>query len=72
VHKVILFSIFDKEGLIGNIEEKKEPKGYWEIVNVTNRYLGKKVVNKDLESLDRARTWEMINKVEGEKKVSSK
>jgi hypothetical protein len=54
------------------MEEEKEPKGYWEILNVINRYLWKKVVDKDLKSLDRARTWEMINKVEGRKKVDSK
>jgi hypothetical protein len=34
--------------------------------------LWKEALDKELDSLDRARTWDMVNKVEGGKEVGSK
>jgi hypothetical protein len=59
-------------GHILDIVEEEEPKGYWETVNGPNWHLWKEVVNKELESLDRARTWEVVDKVVGGKEVGSK
>jgi hypothetical protein len=47
--------------------EEEETKGYWEAVNWLNRLLWKEAVDKKLGSLDRAGTWDMIDKVEGGK-----
>jgi hypothetical protein len=52
--------------------EVEEPKGYWEVVNGPKGQLGKEAVDKELDSLDRARTWDVVDKVEGEKEVGSK
>jgi predicted mannosyl-3-phosphoglycerate phosphatase (HAD superfamily) len=52
--------------------EEEEPKGYWEANNEPNGQLWTEVVDKELDSLDRARTWDVMDKVEGGKEVGSK
>jgi hypothetical protein len=52
--------------------DKEELKGYWKAVNEPNGQLWNEAVDKELDSLDRARTWDMVDKVEGGKKVGSK
>jgi hypothetical protein len=54
------------------MEEEKEPKGYWEVVNGPNGQVWKEAVDRELDSIDRAGTWNVVDKVEGEKEVGSK
>jgi hypothetical protein len=65
-------SRLDQAGFIVDMVEKEEPKGYWEAVNGLNRQLWKEAVDKELDSLDRAGTWNVVDKVEEEKEVGSK
>jgi hypothetical protein len=71
-HNITLVSRLDEAGFVVDIVEEEEPKSYREVVNGPNRYSWKEAVNKKLDSLDRARTWDMVNKIEGEKEVGSK
>jgi hypothetical protein len=70
--EITLFSRLDKTRFVVDMVEEEEPKGYWEAVNGPNEQLWKEAVDKELDSLDRARTWDMMDKVEGGKEVGSK
>jgi hypothetical protein len=52
--------------------EEKELNGYWKAVNESNRQLSKEAVDKKLHSLDRAGTWNIVDKVERGMEVGSK
>jgi hypothetical protein len=52
--------------------EEDEQKGYWDAVNGPNGQLWKQAVNQELDNLDKARTWDVLDKVEGGKEVGSK
>jgi hypothetical protein len=51
--------------------EKEDPKGYQKEVNGPNGNLWKEVVDKGFNSLNRARTWDVVDKIERGKEVSS-
>jgi hypothetical protein len=51
---------------------EEELKSYWEVVNGLNAQVWKEVVDRELDSLNRDGTWDVVDKVEGGKKVSSK
>jgi hypothetical protein len=59
-------------GFVVDMVEEEEPKGYWEVVNGQNRQLWQEAVDKELDSLDRAGTWNVVDKVEEGKEVGSK
>jgi hypothetical protein len=50
------FSRSDEAGFVVNMWEQEEAKSYWEAVNGLNGQLWKEVVDKELDSSDRART----------------
>jgi hypothetical protein len=52
----ILFSKLDEAEYVIDMVEEEEPKGYWELVNGLTGQLWKEAVDKELDSLDRART----------------
>jgi hypothetical protein len=52
--------------------EKEKPKGYWDVVEGLNGQLWKEAVDKELDSLDSAETWDVVHKVEGGNEVGSK
>jgi hypothetical protein len=52
--------------------EEEEAKGYWEAVTRPKGQLWKEVMDKDLDSFDRAGSWDVGDKVEVGKKVGSK
>jgi hypothetical protein len=52
--------------------EEEEPKSYLEAFNKPNGHLQNQVMDKELERLDRAGTWKVVDKVIGGKKVSCK
>jgi hypothetical protein len=70
--EITLFSRLDEAGFVVDMVEEEEPKGYWEAVNGPNRQLWKEAVDKELDSLDRAGTWDVVDKVEGGTQVGSK
>jgi hypothetical protein len=70
--EITLFSRLDEVGFFVDMVEEEEPKGYWEAVNGPNGKWWKEAVDKELDSLDRARTWDVVDKVEGGKEVGSK
>jgi hypothetical protein len=69
--KIILFSKLDKPRFGVDMGEEEELKGYWEAINGPNEQVCKEVVDRELDSLDRAGTWDVVNKVEGQKNVGS-
>jgi hypothetical protein len=71
-NKVRHLSRFDEVGFVVDMGEEEVPKGYWKVVNRQNGDLYKELVDKELDSLNRSGTWDMVGKVEGEKRVSSK
>jgi hypothetical protein len=52
--------------------EEEEPKTYWEAVDGPNGQVLKEAVDRTIDSLGRAGTWDMVDKVEGRKEVGSK
>jgi hypothetical protein len=52
--------------------EEEELKGNLEVVNGLNGQVWNKAVHREVDSLDRAGTWNMVDKVEEGKGVSSK
>jgi hypothetical protein len=70
--EITLFSRLDIARFLVDMGEEEEPKGYWETVNGPNGQLWKEAVDKELDSLDMAGTWNMVDKVEGEKELGSK
>jgi hypothetical protein len=70
--QITLFPRLDEVEFVVDMVEEKEPKGYWEVVNRPNGQLWTEAVDKELDSLDRAGTWDVVDKVEGGKEVGSK
>jgi hypothetical protein len=70
--EITLFSRLDEAAFVVDMVEEEELQGYWKVVNGPNRQLWKEAVNKELDSLDRAGTWDVVDKVEGGKEVGSK
>jgi hypothetical protein len=70
--KIILLSKLDKAGIVVDMVEEEDLKSYWKVVNMPNGELCKDVVDKELASLDRHGTWDVVDKVEGGKEVGSK
>jgi hypothetical protein len=66
---VILFSRLDDAEFVVGMEEKKKFKDYRKAVNGLNGHLCKKVVDKELDSLDRARTCNIVDRIEEGKEV---
>jgi hypothetical protein len=58
------FSRLDKAGFAVDMGEDEDPKSYWEEVNGPNEQLWKDLVDKELDSLDRARTSDVGDKIE--------
>jgi hypothetical protein len=54
--KITFFSRLDEARVVVVMVEEEEPSGYWEAVNRPNGQLWKEVVDKELDSLDRAGT----------------
>jgi hypothetical protein len=52
--------------------EKEELKRFWEVGKRPHRRLWKEEVDNKMDSLDRAGTWDVVDKVEGEKEDGSK
>jgi hypothetical protein len=67
--KITLFSKLDEARFVVDMVEEEEPKGYWEAVNVPNGHVWKEVVDRELDSFDKAGTWDVVDKVEGGKEV---
>jgi hypothetical protein len=70
--QITLFPRLDEVEFVVDMVEEKEPKGHWEVVNRPNGQLWTEAVDKELDSLDRAGTWDVVDKVEGGKEVGSK
>jgi hypothetical protein len=70
--EITVFSRLDKLEFVEDMVEKEEPKGYWEAGNSPNRQLWKEAVDMELDSLDKAGIWDVVDKVKGEKDVGSK
>jgi hypothetical protein len=70
--KIILFFRLDEARFVIDMVEEGESKRDWEAINGLNGQLWKEVVDKELDSLDRARTWDVVDKVEEGKEVGSK
>jgi hypothetical protein len=48
-----------------DIVEEEEQNGYWGGANRPNGQFWKAAIDKKLDSLQRPRTWNVVNKVEG-------
>jgi hypothetical protein len=59
-----LDSRLDEVGFVKDMGEEEEPKGYLEAFNWQTGKLWKEAVDKKLVSLDRAGTWDVVDKVE--------
>jgi hypothetical protein len=59
-------------GLGIDMVEEEESKGYWDVVNRPKGQLWNKAVDKDLDRLDRAGTWGVVDKVDRGKELGSK
>jgi hypothetical protein len=53
---IILLSKLDEAGFVVDMVEEEEPKGYWEVGNWLNRQVWKEAGDRELDSVDRART----------------
>jgi hypothetical protein len=62
-----LFSKLDAYGYVVDAVDEEEPKSYLEAVNGPNGDLWKEAVEKVLGSLDKARTWDVVDRVAGKK-----
>jgi hypothetical protein len=71
-NKIRLLPKLIEVGFIEGILEYEKPKGYWAVVNRTTRQLWIEAVDKELDSIDRAGTWDVVDKFERENKVGSK
>jgi hypothetical protein len=67
-----LFSELDAYGHVVDAVDEEEPKSYWEAVNGPNGDLWQEAVEKELGSLDKARTWDVIDRVAGKKEDGSR
>jgi hypothetical protein len=67
-----LFSKLDAYEYVVDAVDEEEPKSYLEAVNGPNGDLWKEAVEKELGSLDKARTWDVVNRVTGKKEVGSR
>jgi hypothetical protein len=67
-----LFSKLDVYGYVVDAVDEEEPKSYLEAVNGPNGDLWKEAVEKKLGSLDKARTWDVVDRVAGKKEVGSR
>jgi hypothetical protein len=70
--KITLFSKLDEAQYVVDLVDEKEPKSYWEEVNEPNGQVWKEAMDRELNSLDRAGTWHVVDKIEGGKEVGSK
>jgi hypothetical protein len=70
--KITHFSRLEEAGFVIEIVEEEGPKEYWNTANGPNGQLWKEAVDKKLDSLDRTGTWDIVDKVEGRKEISSK
>jgi hypothetical protein len=71
-NEISLFCRLDEAGFVLDMVEEDELKGYWEAVNKPNGQSWKKAVDKELDSLERAGTWDIVDKIEEGKEVGSK
>jgi hypothetical protein len=67
-----LFSKLDASGYVVDAVDEEEPKSYLEVVNGPNGDLWKEAVEKELGCLDKARTWDVVDRVAGKKKLGSR
>jgi hypothetical protein len=56
--EITLFSKLDEARFVVNMVKEKESKGYWEVINRPNGQIWKEPVDRELDSLDRAATWD--------------
>jgi hypothetical protein len=70
--EITVFSNFDEAEFVVDMVEKEEPKGDLEVVNRPNGEVWKEAVDREMDSLERAGTWDMVDKIEGGKEVGSK
>jgi hypothetical protein len=71
-NKTTLFSKLDAYGYVMDAVDEEKPKSYWEAVNGPNGDVWKEAVEKELGSLDKARTWDVVDRVAGKKEVRSR
>jgi hypothetical protein len=67
-----LFAQLDTYGYVMDAVDEEKPKSYLEAVNGPNGDLSKEGVEKELGSLDKARTWDVVDRVAGKKEVGSR
>jgi hypothetical protein len=67
-----LFSKLDAYRYVVDAVDEEEPKSYLEAVNGPNGDLWKEAVEMELGSLDKARTWDVVDTVAGKKEVRSR
>jgi hypothetical protein len=62
--KINLLYRLDEAGFVVDMGEEEDPKGYWDAVNGPIVQLCKEAVDLELDSLYRARPWNVVDKVE--------
>jgi hypothetical protein len=67
-----VFSKLDAYGYVMDAVDEEEPKSYLEAFNGPNGDLWKEAVEKELGSLDKARTWDVVDRVARKKEVRSR
>jgi hypothetical protein len=67
-----LVSKLNAYGYVVDAVDEEEPKSCLEAVNGPNGDLWKEAVEKELGSLDKARTWDVVDRVAGKKEVGSR
>jgi hypothetical protein len=71
-NKITLFSKIDDAEFVVDMVEHEELKRYCKEVNRPNGQVWKEVVDSELDRLDMAGTWDVVDKIEGGKEVGSK
>jgi hypothetical protein len=70
--EIALDSKLDEAGIVVDMVEEEESKGYLEAVNGLKGQVWKEAVDRELDSFDRDGTWDMVDNIEGGKEVGSK